>query len=107
MLEQLKQNMSNMESSNLLENLSRHSENPENTKNVQIQFWLLMGIRDYLQNYAGQNETYRKTLLTAIECKLSGIRNRQAYVEVVKSSKSERPAALENYFATKKAGKHQ
>ena len=94
----------------MMDVLRRFRDNPENPKNVQIPFYVLIGMEMFLSNIdtgtlTDDEKAAHKIVLNEIEEKLGRVRNRQAYSEVVRAPKKDKQAALDAYHSTKKMGR--
>ena len=91
---------------NIFEILQNWKNNPENPKNVQIPFYIIVGIQMLLKKIDtdtlsdGDMAAYELVLWELSE-KMRRVRNRQAYTEVVRAPDSEKQAALDDYHAMK------
>ena len=94
----------------LIEIMKRFRDNPENPKNVQIPFYVVVGMKYVLEAIDVENieflEEACKEIHKELASKMGKILNRQAYTEYIRASKSNKQEALDNYIAQKQSRKN-
>ena len=90
-----------------IEVIRRWRDNPGSPQNVLIPFFVLIGMEMFLNSIdAGSLTDDDKAAYDLIRreilSKKDRVRNRQAYTEFMRSSKSDKQAALDCYINTKK-----